>query len=296
MAFFESKIRPLLVERCYECHGEKKQKAEACAFDSRAAWQKGGDTGATVTPGDPEASLLIKAVRYGDKDLQMPPKRQLAPEQIAALEEWVKLGAPDPRTEKSVAARGIDMERRAASIGPINRSGTRSRRCFRRTSGASRVWIALSWRDFSEANLELQPARRPADIDPACDVRSHRPAADRRRGERLRQRSCPRCVCEGRGSPPRVAALRRALGAPLAGRGPLLPDTKGYVYAREEKPLCPPRGRIATGSCARSMTTCPMTASSCLQMVIAADQVEPADSPHSWPRWVTSRLAGVSSV
>ena len=67
-AWFESKIRPLLVERCYECHGEKKQKG-GLRLDSRAAWQKGGDSGAVIVPGDPEASLLIKAVRYTDKEI-----------------------------------------------------------------------------------------------------------------------------------------------------------------------------------------------------------------------------------
>src|SRR4051812_7484296 len=61
--FFEAKIRPLLVERCEECHGAKKQKG-GLRLDSKAGWQTGGDTGAALKPGDPEASLLIKAVRY----------------------------------------------------------------------------------------------------------------------------------------------------------------------------------------------------------------------------------------
>lgn len=107
-AFFEEKIRPLLVERCDECHGEKKQKG-GLRLDSRAAWQKGGDSGAAITPGDPEASLLIKAVRYVDKDLQMPPKHQLAPEQVATLEQWVKLGAPDPREGAVPAKPKLDL-------------------------------------------------------------------------------------------------------------------------------------------------------------------------------------------
>src|SRR3954469_2614740 len=86
MDFFEAKIRPLLIERCEECHGAKKQKG-GLRLDSKAGWQTGGDTGAALKPGDPEASLLIKAVRYGDKDLQMPPKKQLAPEEVAAPEQ-----------------------------------------------------------------------------------------------------------------------------------------------------------------------------------------------------------------
>ena len=86
-----------------DCHGAKKQKG-GLRLDSRAAWQNGGDSGAVIVPGDPEASLLVQAVRYADKDLQMPPKRQLAAEEIAALEHWVKVGAPDPRDANAPAA------------------------------------------------------------------------------------------------------------------------------------------------------------------------------------------------
>ena len=108
--FFESKIRPLLVERCLECHGEKKQKG-GLRLDSRAAWQQGGDSGTAITPGDPEASRFITAVRYADKDLQMPPKKQLTAEEVAALEHWVKIGAPDPRETGVAAARkALDFE------------------------------------------------------------------------------------------------------------------------------------------------------------------------------------------
>src|SRR5215212_9545710 len=68
--FFEKEIRPVLVERCYECHGEKKQKGEL-RLDSREALLKGGESGAAIVPGDVEGSLLVKALRYTDKDLQM---------------------------------------------------------------------------------------------------------------------------------------------------------------------------------------------------------------------------------
>ena len=105
IAFFESKIRPVLVERCYECHSAKAAKVKGgLLLDSRAGVVKGGDTGPAITPGNLEASLLIAAVRHADKDLAMPPKKMLPPEQIAALEEWVKMGAPDPRAENTVAS------------------------------------------------------------------------------------------------------------------------------------------------------------------------------------------------
>ena len=95
VAFFETKIRPLLVARCIECHGEKKQKG-GLRLDSRAAWQAGGDTGKAIVPGKAEESLLIKAVRYADKDLQMPPKKALPPEEVALLAEWIAQGAVAP--------------------------------------------------------------------------------------------------------------------------------------------------------------------------------------------------------
>lgn len=107
-ALFESKIRPIFIEHCQKCHGEKKQE-NGLRLDSKPGWQKGGDHGPAIKPGDPEVSLLIKAVRRTDKELQMPPKHALGAEQIAALEQWVKLGAPDPREGSSVAKVAVDM-------------------------------------------------------------------------------------------------------------------------------------------------------------------------------------------
>jgi hypothetical protein len=98
-AFFESKVRPLLIARCYECHSGAKTKG-GLSLDTRAGWQKGGDSGTAIVPGKPEESLLIKAVSYHDADLAMPPESKggkLPDADIAALSEWVKLGAPDPR-------------------------------------------------------------------------------------------------------------------------------------------------------------------------------------------------------
>jgi hypothetical protein len=104
IAFFESKVRPVLVERCYECHSAKSEKIRGgFLLDSRAGIRKGGDTGPAIAPGDPEASLLIEAIRHKSEDLAMPPKKKLPPEQIAALEEWVRMGAPDPRGDDTLA-------------------------------------------------------------------------------------------------------------------------------------------------------------------------------------------------
>ncbi len=111
--FFEKKIRPLLAERCSECHSPERKVKGGLRLDSRAGWEVGGDAGAALVPGKPEESLLIKAVRYRDKDLQMPPKKKLSVEEIATLEQWVKLGAPDPRGGELAVAKkqtGLSIE------------------------------------------------------------------------------------------------------------------------------------------------------------------------------------------
>ncbi len=99
--FFEKRIRPVLVEHCYSCHSDKSEKIRGgLRLDNREATLKGGTSGPAIVPGDAAASLLIKAVRYEDEDLQMPPKdEKLSAEQIADLEAWVNMGAPDPRVD-----------------------------------------------------------------------------------------------------------------------------------------------------------------------------------------------------
>lgn len=104
--FFEKQVRPVLVNRCYECHSTEKKIKGGLALDTREATLKGGDTGPALKAGDPEKSLLIEAVRYANHDLQMPPKKRLADSEIKALEDWVKMGAPDPRTDVVATAKG----------------------------------------------------------------------------------------------------------------------------------------------------------------------------------------------
>ncbi len=96
--FFEKRIRPVLSEQCYKCHSSTSEKLKGgLMLDSREAWLKGGDTGPAITPGDPEKSLLVEAIRWKNSDMQMPPKKALAPQQIADIEAWVKAGAPWPQ-------------------------------------------------------------------------------------------------------------------------------------------------------------------------------------------------------
>src|SRR5882762_8240974 len=104
--FFEKKIRPVLVEHCYKCHSALSEKLKGELFlDTKEGMLKGGESGKpAVVPGDAGKSRLIEAIRYGNEDLQMPPKKaggKLSDEQISDFVLWVNMGAPDPRTRKS---------------------------------------------------------------------------------------------------------------------------------------------------------------------------------------------------
>ena len=101
--FFESKVRPVLANNCYSCHGEKKQMA-SLRLDSKAALLKGSDNGPVIVPNDPDGSKLIQAIRHSG-EIKMPQgKPQLPAADIANLEAWVKMGAPWPGGEVSAAA------------------------------------------------------------------------------------------------------------------------------------------------------------------------------------------------
>src|SRR6266536_3419920 len=93
--FFEKQVRPVLVERCYKCHSASAEKLKGeLHLDSREGLLQGGESGKpAIAPGEPENSRLIEAIRYGNPDLQMPPKNRLPEAQIADLVAWVKMGA-----------------------------------------------------------------------------------------------------------------------------------------------------------------------------------------------------------
>ena len=95
--FFESKVRPLLARRCYQCHSVKAGKVKGeLAFDRAARFRAGGARGPLFVPGKPDESLLIQAVRYADDDLQMPPSQKLPTAEIETLSQWIRRGAVIP--------------------------------------------------------------------------------------------------------------------------------------------------------------------------------------------------------
>ena len=109
--FFEKKIRPVLIEHCYECHAAGAKIIQGgLRVDHRAGLLKGGDSGPSIDLQAPEQSSLIKALRYED-DVEMPPKGKLSDSIIADFEKWIAMGAPDPRVADELSsARTVDLE------------------------------------------------------------------------------------------------------------------------------------------------------------------------------------------
>jgi hypothetical protein len=112
--FFEKKVRPVLAENCFKCHGGGKKKG-SLALDSRAGLLQGGDKGPAIVPGKPEESRLIEAIGYKNAELQMPPRGKLPEAVVRDLTAWVRMGAPWPAEQRPgvVADKsGIDIEKR----------------------------------------------------------------------------------------------------------------------------------------------------------------------------------------
>jgi hypothetical protein len=111
--FFEAKIRPVLQKSCFGCHSAQAKEIEGgLLLDSRAGLRRGGENGPVIVPGNVGASKLIEAIRYGNKDLQMPPDDnggKLVDSVIHDFESWVRMGAPDPRDDGTgVTAKAYD--------------------------------------------------------------------------------------------------------------------------------------------------------------------------------------------
>ncbi|MEQ1860941.1 MAG: PSD1 and planctomycete cytochrome C domain-containing protein [Chthoniobacteraceae bacterium] len=112
IVFFEKRIRPVLVDKCYKCHAADAEKIKGgLLLDTRKGIRQGGDNGPAVVPGDVKRSLLIEAIRHLDKDLAMPPKEKLPDAVIEEFEKWIAMGAPDPREGGGAAVVStIDIE------------------------------------------------------------------------------------------------------------------------------------------------------------------------------------------
>ncbi|MEX2214529.1 MAG: PSD1 and planctomycete cytochrome C domain-containing protein [Phycisphaeraceae bacterium] len=168
LQFFETKVRPLLVEQCYSCHSSQAKKLKAGLFmDSRQGIIKGGDTGPALVAGDPDKSLIIDAIRYENVDLQMPPKKKLSDEQIAVLTQWVKIGAPWPKeTGAPGAVKAFDLDGRKSehwSWKPVQAQVP--------PPVKDKAWARSPIDAFILANLESKGLSPAKDADPRTLVR-----------------------------------------------------------------------------------------------------------------------------
>tara|TARA_E500000305_G_scaffold107886_1_gene108929 strand:+ start:198043 stop:201021 length:2979 start_codon:yes stop_codon:yes gene_type:complete len=129
--FFENKIRPVLVEYCYDCHsGEPDPENASFVLDTRAGIRMGGDSGKAVVPGNLKSSLLLQAIEHDPDFYAMPPDEKLPANIIADFRKWIQMGAPDPREgkvqtssqpKKSDLAIDFDKEREFWSFRPLTK-------------------------------------------------------------------------------------------------------------------------------------------------------------------------------
>ena len=114
LAFFEKRIRPVLVEHCYACHSAKAARVGdlegGLQLDTRAGVAQGGDSGKVVGPGKPEESALIARLTSADKDTMMPPGGRLPESVVTDFSKWISKGAPDPRDGKAVDAAQLTLQ------------------------------------------------------------------------------------------------------------------------------------------------------------------------------------------
>jgi hypothetical protein len=161
-AFFESRIRPVLVEHCYKCHsGRAKAPKGGLRLDSREALLRGGEGGPAVVPGKPDDSLLLKALSHGGDVAEMPPDEKLPDRVIADFRRWIALGLPDPRKESPAVTKpaGSDVASGsdAWSFRPPRYTGVPSVR--------DRSWARSELDRFILARLESKGLRPAPEAD-----------------------------------------------------------------------------------------------------------------------------------
>jgi len=170
LEFFEKKIRPALADNCYACHSEKSKKPQGgLLLDSIEAMLKGGASGQpAIVPGDPEKSLLIKAIRHTDAKLQMPMGGKLPDQTLKDFEAWVKMGAPAPSGSSTVASSShpsynFDEARKFWSFQPVKN--------FQPPKVKNEAWVKSPVDRFILAKLEEKGLKPVADADKRALIR-----------------------------------------------------------------------------------------------------------------------------
>ncbi len=290
VAFFEKSIRPVLVKECYSCHSAKAEQLKGkLKLDSRDDLRKGGETGPAVVLGDPQKSLLIQAIKHVKEELSMPPKKKLPETVVADFEKWIAMGAPDPRDTADKAKKYvIDLEkgRKFWAFQPLQQPTL--------PAVKNAAWAKGAIDRFLLAELEAKGLKPVADADARTLLR--RLSFDLI-GLPPSPEDVETFVKEYAANPQTaletvvdrllaVAAVRRALGPPLARRRPL---------CRVERPIRQLRlsampGATATMSSTRSTRTSRMTSSSasswpatCCPRRTTGRRPNSSSPPASWP-------------
>ena len=224
MEFFEKKIRPVLVEHCYQCHSTAKKQKAGLVLDSRAGGSQGGRFRAGLgRRASRERVCSSRRFATPIPNCRCRPRASCRPGSIADLEKWVALGAPDPRTGDAGKPPTKEWDlTKARKFWCLPAAAASQPPPTVKTEGWARGPIDR----FILAGLEKKGLKPAADADRAdADspglFRLDRPAAHAGAGGRLRAGQVARCVCQGRRWAAGLAPFRRTLGPALAGRGPL---------------------------------------------------------------------------
>lgn len=167
--FFEKKVRPVLVEHCFECHSAQSKRVRGgLLLDSRLGMIQGGDLGPAIVPGQPEKSRLIEAISHKNLKLKMPQKNKLSDATIAELTAWVKMGAPWPEEKYTKKSRlnDFDLARRKTEHWcwqPV--------RVPQVPNVKDAAWPANAVDRFLLAALEEKGLKPATDADPATLIR-----------------------------------------------------------------------------------------------------------------------------
>jgi cytochrome c553 len=161
-AFFESRIRPAFVEHCFKCHSaQSKAPKGGLRLDSREALLRGGTNGPAIVPGNPQDSLLMKALSHDGDVAEMPPAGKLPDQVLADFRRWIAMGAPDPRKES--------LDATAAAGGKVVRGGDgwafRSPQYRSAPSVRDTSWARDELDRFILAKLEAKELRPALDAD-----------------------------------------------------------------------------------------------------------------------------------
>ncbi|MBI5800039.1 MAG: DUF1549 domain-containing protein, partial [Verrucomicrobia bacterium] len=170
--FFEKNIRPVLAAECYECHSSAKKKG-SLALDTRDGLLKGGESGPALVPGQPDSSLLMRALRHTHSKLKMPKNGAKLDERILAnFAEWIRQGAPDPRTgpvtttaqpASSTWADTLAFRRQWWSFQPLSKPAV--------PTPTNSAWSANAIDRFLFAKMESRGLARGPDADPRTFIR-----------------------------------------------------------------------------------------------------------------------------